>query len=362
MEESTKGNSLKIKIILIIIVIGVYLFSKVEYRHKITNIVQSITVKEKSLDFINRIEIEKGAESINLYDDTLVKWNKNSLSLLKADGIMLWEKEYDFVDPFIYYGEKWIYTIDKSTGHIYSMDKNGNTIYKAQLNESIFGINESNNNLIVHIKNEDGENIKILNETGDVIKEHGESENNILYYNINEAKTYFSVSVLDLTGDTMESHLGIYSIGGEKLHDVNFESAIIIKTEFIGEDTLVLTDGNINYVKDGMVKWKRHFPGIKDFTLKDDKILILYDKNFETIGLNGKTIDKFVFAAEYNKIKPVDKFIFLYGKNNMVGIKNDREILNYKMDKEILGLYYSGSTVYIHNPEEIEIFKLKNKL
>ena len=361
MEESEKAMSKGFKIFLILLIIAILFFMKVENREKLSNIIQDITVKEKSLDFINRIEMENGAESTNLYDNTLIKWNMNNLSFLKSDGSVLWEKEYSFVDPFIYYGEKWIYTIDKSTGHIYSMDKNGDTIYKVQLNESIFGVQESENNLIVHIKTSEGENIKILNETGDIIRLHEEADHNILYYNLNEDKTNYSVSVLNMAGDTMVSQLGIYTIGGEKLDDVSFENGIIIKTQFIGEDLLVLTDASINYVKDGMVKWKRHFPGIKDFKLEGDKIFILYDKNFETIGLDGKTIDKFIFATEYTKIKPVDKFIFLYGKNNIVAVKDDKEILDYKMDKEILDLHYNGSTVYIHNIEGIEIFKLKTK-
>lgn len=361
MEESTKTMSKGFKIFLIILIIGTLFFMKVENRDKLSNIIQDITVKEKSLDFISRIEMENGAESISLYDSTLIKWNNNNLSFLKSDGSVLWEKEYNFVDPLIHYGENWIYTIDKSTGHIYCMDNNGDTIYKAQLNESVFGVQESENNLIVHIKTSEGENIKILDETGNIILVHEEVDNNILYYDINKDKTNYSVSVLNMTGDAIRSQLGIYTIGGEKLEDVDFENGIIIKTKFIGKDLLVLTDASLNYIKDGEVKWKRHFPGIKDFNLDGDKIQMLYDKNFETIGLDGKTIDKLVFAAEYTKIIPSDKFTILYGKHNIVGINGDKEIFDYKMDKEILSLYYNQSTVYIHNAEEIEMFKLKTK-
>lgn len=361
MEESAKTMNKKFKIFLIVLIIGILYFIKVENRDKLANIIQDITVKEKSLDFTNRISLDNGADSINLYDNILIKWRENNLSFLKADGSLLWEKEYNFVDPLIYYGENWIYTIDKSTGHIYSMDNNGDTIYKVQLNESIFVVSEAENNLIVHIKTSDGENIKILDEAGDIIRIHEEKEHNILYYDINKDKTNYSVSTLNMTGDTILSQLGIYTIGGEKLEDVNFENGIIIKTKFVGEDLLVLTDASLNYVRDGMVKWKRHFPGIKDFYFDGHKVLMLYDKNYETIGLDGKTIDKFVFSSEYTKIKPIDKSILLYGKENIVGINGDKEILNYKMDKEILGLYYNKSTMYIHNPEEIEIFKIKTK-
>lgn len=361
MEESTKTMNKGFKIFLIILIIGILFFMKVENRSKLANIIQYITVKEKSLDFTNRIPLDKGADSINLYDNTLIKWKENNLSFLNADGSVLWEKEYNFVDPLIYYGESWIYTIDKDTGHIYSMDKKGETIYKVQLNESIFGVQESGNNLIVHIKTSDGESIKILDETGDIIRIHEEKDHNILYYDINKDKTNYSISILNMTGDTILSQLGIYTISGEKLEDISFENGIIIKSEFVGEDLLVLTDTSLNYIKDGMVKWKRHFPGIKDFYLDGDKALILYDKNFETIGLDGKTIDKFVFASEYTKIKAVDKLILLYGQKNIVGINGDKKVLDYKMDKEILGLYYNESTVYIYNAEEIEIFKLKTK-
>lgn len=361
MEESAKSMNKGFKIFLVILIVGILFFMKVENRDKVQKIIQDITVKEKSLDFHSRIELEDGAESVNLYDNILVKWKSNNLSFIKPDGSIVWEKEYSFIEPYIYYGEKLIYAIDKSNGHIYSMDKNGDTVYKVQLNESIFGVSESNGSLIVHIKTPEGENIKILSETGDIVRIHEELDNNILYYDLNPDNSKYSVSTINTSGDTLISQLGMYNLSGEKIEEVNFENAIILRSEFIGEELLVLTDTSINYIKDGIVKWKRHFPVIKDIYVEMNKIFILYDKNFESIGFDGKTIEQFIFGADYNKIISMDKNILLYGKNNVVGINEDREILNYKIDKDILGLYYYQSSIYIHNSGEVEIFKIKTK-
>lgn len=360
MEESKKEINKGIIVLVLLLSLIFLFFIKKENREKMNNLVKNITVREKSLDFNNRIEMEEGFVSISLYDTTLIKWNNNNLSSIKNDASTLWEKDYEFQLPYVYYGDKWIYAIDKSSGHIYATDKNGDTIFKAQLNESIFAVDESQNNLIVHIKTEEGENIKILNDLGDILQVH-EEDHHILYYELNKEKSNYSVSVLDMTSDTLVSRLGIYNIGGGKISSIDFENGIILKTQFIGEDLLVLTDTSLNYVKDGMVKWKRHFPAIQDFKFNGDKILMLYDKNFETISLDGKTVDKFIFAEDLKKIKVAEEFIILYGDYNIIGINADREILNYKMDKEIIGLYYNQSTLYIHNPESIEIYKLKNK-
>lgn len=361
MEESAKSMNKGFKIFLVILIVGILFFMKVENRDKVQKIIQDITVKEKTLDFNSRIELEDGVESVNNFDNILVKWKSNNLSFIKPDGSIVWEKGYSFVEPYIYYGEKLIYAIDKSNGHIYSMDKNGETVYKVQLNESIFGVSESNGSLIVHIKTPEGENIKILNETGDIVRTHEELENSILYYDLNPDKSSYSVSTIKTSGNKLISQLGIYNLSGEKLEEVNFENTIILRSEFIGEELLVLTDTSVNYIKDGIVKWKRHFPGIKDIYVEEKRVFILYDKNFESIGFDGKTIDKFIFAVDYNKIISMDKSILLYGKNNVVGINEDREIFNYKMDKDILGLYYYQSSIYIHNSGEVEIFKIKTK-
>lgn len=361
MEESTKTMSKGFKIFLIILIIGILFFMKVENRNRLGNIIQSIAVKEKSLDFTNRIPLDKGVNSINLYENTLIKWSENNLSFLKTDGSLLWEKEYNFVEPLIYYGKSWIYTIDKATGHIYSMDKNGDTVFKAQLNQGIFAVKESNDQLMVHIKDENGENIKIMNHMGDIIKIHEELDNNILYYNLDSQGDKYGISTLNTKGDTLVSQLGIYNFSGEKLQDVEFKNMIILRTEFVKNDILVLTDTSINYIKDGIVKWKRHFPAIKDMYLDGDNILILYDKNFEIIGLDGKTIEKFVFAADYKKIKYMDKIILLYGKGDILGIKGNKEVLNYKLDNEILALYNNQTSIYIRNQRDVEIFKLKTK-
>lgn len=361
MAESTKTMSTGFKVTIIIVAIGILFLLKGDNRNKITRIIQDITIRDKSLDFIKRIELEDGVTSVNLYDDILVKCNKNKLSLIKSDDSVVWEKEFDFIEPYVYYGEEVIYAIDKSTGHIYSMDANGDTVYKVQLNERVFGVNESNGDLLVHIKSDEGEKIKILNRTGDIIVTYEDLYNNILYYNLNNDGDNYSISTIDTRRDTLISQLGIYNFSGEKLKEIEFKNMIILRTEFLNEDILVLTDTSINYIGDGIVKWKRHFPGIKDMRLQGDKILIIYDKNFETIGLDGKTIDKFVFAADYSKIKDSEKITFLYGKYDILGVKGDRELLSYKFDSEILDLYVYQSLVYIHTLEEIEIFKLKTK-
>ncbi len=361
MAESKKTVSKGFIILILALIVGILFFLKSENRDKLKQIIQDITVREKSLDFLSRIDLEEGVNSTNLYDNILVKWNNNNLTFLNPDGSISWEKEYTFLEPYIYYGQDSIYAIDKSTGHIYSMDKNGDTVFKVQLNESIFGVNESNNALMVHIKNQDGENIKILNKTGDIILTHEELNHNILYYNLNSAGDNYAISTLNTDGDTIVSNLGIYNFSGEKVKQIDFKNMIILRMEFIEEDMIVLTDTSINYVKDGIVKWKRHFPEIKDMYLDGDKILVLYDKNFETIGLDGKTRDKFVFSSEYNKIRFGDKIVFLYGNRDILGIKGDKELLNYRLDSDILGLYNSKDTVYIHTLKDVEIFKLKTK-
>ncbi len=351
----------KFILLILIIIISIIFFIKTENRDKFKDLIRSIVIREKSLDFTNRIDLEEEVSSLNLYGSNLVKWTKDNITVLNPDGSISWEKELDFIEPYIYYGKESIYAIDKSNGHIYSMNINGETIFKAQLNESIFGVSESKDLLLVHIKNDDGENIKMLNKTGDIIKIHEELEDNILYYNANNAGDNYSVSTINTSGDNLISQLGIYNFSGEKIQDVDFKNMIILRTDFFKKDVLVLTDTSINYITDGIVKWKRHFPNIKDMYLEGDKILILYDNNFETIGLDGKTIDKFVFAGEYNKIKWNNEIIYLYGKKDIIGVKGDKEILNYEMDKDILGLYMDQSSLYVHNLGEVEIFKLKTK-
>lgn len=361
MEESAKTISKGFKVFLIILIIVILVFMRIENRDGISSMIQKISIREKSLDFISRIDLEGEVDNINLYDDILVKWNKNNLSFLKADGSIFWEKEFNFEQPYIYYGQQYIYAIDKTSGHIYSMDKNGDTVFKAQLNQGIFAVKESNDQLMVHIKDENGENIKIMNHMGDIIKIHEELDNNILYYNLDSQGDKYGISTLNTKGDTLVSQLGIYNFSGEKLQDVEFKNMIILRTEFVKNDILVLTDTSINYIKDGIVKWKRHFPAIKDMYLDGDNILILYDKNFEIIGLDGKTIEKFVFAADYKKIKYMDKIILLYGKGDILGIKGNKEVLNYKLDNEILALYNNQTSIYIRNQRDVEIFKLKTK-
>lgn len=308
MEENKRSSHIGFKIFIIGFLILSMIFLKEENQNKIIGFLDSLWGKEKVLKLTDSFEGQEDIISMNVYDGNIVVWRNNKISFLKSDGTLALEKEFNFVEPSVYYGDKYIYIMDNSTGDIYSLDKKGQTVDRLQLNKEIYNIKETNENLIYHIKTFDLESINILNKNKVLIGNHSFENENILSYATNKNGNMTLVSLLNLKGDMIKSHLYCYGENNEKLNSLSFQGEILLFLEFTSKEEIVaLTDKGLYFIKDGKIMWKKQFDIIKDICVWDNKIYILYSNYLETIDFTGRVENKIGFAEEYNKIVAFDK-------------------------------------------------------
>ncbi len=362
MEESKKKGNKKFKMFIIIFIIAILFFSKKENQEKLIEILNSIKINQKTLKLIESFPVEEDVKDLDLYDKNIMKWRDNKLSFLELDGTLSLEKEFNLEEPYIFFGEKYIYGIDKSSGDIYFLDKKGETINRIQLKTQIFNIKESHSNLILHIRNLNMESINILDKDGNLIGNNLVKDRNILTYSTNKDGSKYVLSLLNLKEGAIKSQIEIFDINGEKLASIDLEKEIVVNLEFTdNEEVIILTDKGLYYIKDNKILWKKQFDLIKDIYLDKDKIYVLYSNYLESIYFDGRTKSKMSFSEEYKKILSLDKHIFLYGDKYIVGIQDEKEILKYESDEKILGLYGTKSNLMIWNPNKVNIFSITNK-
>ena len=359
MEENKKNSHKGFKIFIILFLILSMIFLKKENQDKIIRFLDSFGGKEKILKLTGSFQHNGDIRNISIFEGNIVKWTNNKLSFIKTDGTLILEKEFNFTDPFIYYGKKYTYVMDKSTGDIYSLDKNGETKKKLQLNKEVFNIKESNQNLIYHIKTIAGESINILDKDGVLIGNHSFEDKNILTYATNDNGTKNAISLLDLNDQILKSQILFFGENKEALGSLNIEGEIIIYIGYTSTDEIIaLTDSVLYSIKDSKIMWRKQFDLIKDIYI-EDKIYILYSNSLETINLDGRTENKIGFTEEYKKILPFEGRVLLYGDNNIALVEGDKQIL--KHNEDIIEVSVSNKQLLLWGPKEIKTYRIANK-
>ena len=360
MEEEKKNNHKQFKIFIIIFVIASLFLLKEENQNKIKELFGSMNNKDKVLTIIDSFKYEEELVDLNVYDNTIVLWQKNKVSFKELNGTNIIEKEFNFEEPFIHYANNNIYVVDKSTGDIYYLNKKGETINREQLNKEIFNLKESNKNLIYHMKSQDKEIINVSDKDGVQIGNYSYENRNILTYEANDKGSENAIAVLDINEGIIKSHIDLYGKNNEKVHELDILGEIVVFLEYTSKDEVViLTDSGLYFIKDGEVLWERNFDLIKDIYIDNDKIYVLYSNYLETIYFNGKTESKIGFGEDYKKIVPFQKNTILYGNNNITIVEKDKQIL--KHEENILGVYSSKDNIVVLVPGEIKTYKINNK-
>ncbi|MDR7857325.1 DUF5711 family protein [Tissierella sp.] len=360
MEESKKSNHKGFKIFIAIFLVLSLIFLKEENQTKIIKFLDSFSGGEKVLKLVDSFTIHDDIMNINIYDGTIVKWDNSKLTYLKTDGTIVLEKEFNFDIPFIYYGDKYIYVGDKSTGDIYSLDSKGETIDRLQLNKEIFNIKESHGNFIYHTKSLTGESINILDKDGILIGNYSFEDKNILEYTTNSSGSKHSLALLDLNGEVLKTQIHLFGEDKESLGSIDIENEITVYLGFVLEDELIaLTDKSLYFIKDGKIMLKKQFDLIKDIYLGKEEIYILYSNYLEVIDFDGRTQHKIGFTQEYNKLIPFDNRVLIYGDNNLELVEGKEHILKHNEDFQ--DIFVGKGQILIWGSDEIKTYEVSNK-
>ena len=359
MGEEKQGNNKAFKIFTIILIIGFLFFLKEENQEKLIEFINSITSGEKTLVLID--SFPKGdILDVNIYEDTIVKWEDNKLSFLNLDGTKIIEKQFNFVDPYIHFGEDFIYPMDKSTGDIYFLDKKGETIDRLELAKEIFNFESINQNVIHHGKSLDGEEVTILDGNRVQIGHYSYEAENVLSYATNKTGRKIALGLIDINEEAIKSRIDLYGENNEKLDEIDIQGEIVVYLGFTSKDEIVaLTDSGMHFIKDGEVIWKKDLTLIRDIYLSKDEIHILYSNYLESLDFEGNTKVKIGFTEEYKKILPFENDILVYGNGHIALVQGENEVM--KEEVEIINLYTSKNKILILDSEELKIYETISK-
>ncbi|HZK33341.1 MAG TPA: DUF5711 family protein [Tissierellaceae bacterium] len=360
MENNKDNRFKKIKLFIAFVLLAILIIiSNKNNQRKILEFVNSFNKGEKTLELINYFD-NHNIIDVNIYKNTIAIWEENRILFTNRDGELILEKNFNFIEPAIYYGEKYIYPYDKATGDIYFFHNNGSSFEKLQLGKEIFNIKERNGYLMCHLKAGNIEKIDILDKDWTLIGSPTFDDKNILSYDINKRGTKILVSLLNLNNDRLKSEIYYYGENNEEQGSLTIEGEIILFNELIKDNSqVILTDKALYYVKDEEIVWEKSFNLIKDIYIFKDTIYLLHGNYLEAINLKGEIKNAIGFTENYNSISNFNGNTLVYGDEKLAVVKNGELILEH--EEFILKAYTNGIDLLILGPDSLNIYELINK-
>lgn len=358
MEERDKIPK-TFKIYLIILIILLIIFINPNTRLSILSVFDSFTGVEKELELISEFAIDKDIKGLDIYDEKIIQWKDNSLSFLDFNGFEVLKKDFEFKDPHIFWGEETIYIMDRSSGDIYLLNKEGDTIERKKLKSPFYKLQAKEDKTLLYRKDGDEESVDIIDENGDLLKTHKENIP-ILTVDVKDKKEDYSISTLDIDKE-LRSIVTVYSIDEKELFTLDIKDEIIVYSDFIKNDLLIGTEKGLYFIDNGKIKWEKEYNDLKDIKMLDDEIFLLYDNNFEKLNLRGKTKEKVVLSKPLEKILVTNEETFIFGENDIIVPKKNKNLLNFKTKEGILDLKYDDGKLLVKKESKLEIYETKEK-
>lgn len=354
--DSKRKNKSIFKIFAILLILIILIFSNKENQKKFINLINSRFVVSRDLEIATSIPVDTTINNIACYDDNIVVWQDNRLVRYSKEGSKEWEKEFNLSDPMVTFGEQRIFVYDKAIGDIYSLNPQGETLARFQIGLEIKNVVEVPEGFLMHYRQEKNEGIKILDNNGNLIADKLIENDNILAYCVDNSSKNYALSTMKLNDNYLKSEVQVYGMEGEFLSTTHLDDQLPLYLNFIDKNKLIaMSDRGLYFIDDGNSLWEKEIELTKDIFIANENICILYGNTFEAISYEGESQYKYSPSEECKRITTYKGNIVLYGSENIIALKDGKEVLRYKSEDSIYKIIGGKDNLVIAYANRIDI-------
>lgn len=337
----------------------------------VASLLVSVSMKEEIMDKLN-LEADhirdlrlvdslkqEGFENFKLYD--------NLILLAGSDELKFYNKNKEnfatigIYDKDVVYGENQIYIVDAAHNNFKIIGLDGEekeTIFFER--KQLYKISESNNSIVAHFKKSDFETIEILDKNAENLRTHSVEKTSILTYDVNYNS--YILSELNTNGDVFRSEVRSYSMDGQVNYELILEEEIVMKTILLPENRAIIqTDEKIYSLENGDIVWENKIDNIKKILYGEENIYLLYSKTLEVMDGEGNVVSKLGLEKNYEEILDYRDYIILYGERNILGLKENKKILEYLSETQIISLESTSNSLGIQTENQIDLYEIIRK-
>lgn len=355
MEKNNK-YSIFIKAFAVLLVLIILFFSKEENQEKLIELMNLDSITSDELHIINSISVDGNVDDIAYYDDHIIMCQYNKLVKYNREGNKEWEKEFNFNDPYVIFGDMGIYVSDNNLGDIYYLSSEGDTIGRFKSEGKIKSIKESGEYILIHLEDNDNEGIEILDTNGKLVASKILEEKYILNYCFSSEINRYAISTLKLENKNIESGIYVYSLNGDLIWDFQLEDELIMYVDFINDKELVaMSDKVLYYINYGDIVWQKSISSPKDIYVDEKSIHILYDNTYEVVSMDGATKESLILKDECNHFILANGYTILYGERNVMGLKGTKKMFKYGFDETIIKIIEGNKHLIVLHENRVDI-------
>lgn len=305
--------------------------------------------KQQTID-INTLDESK------FFNDGILTYNNQKISFLDFNNNVVWENQNRNFTDKIFIDKDYIY---RCIGNgIELINKNNQTYMSVEISGEIVFVSRETNKKYIITDQKNGQNsLYIIDDNNEFFVDNRLFDGIITDISISDKLERYCVTTLTTTNNSFINTLSFnHLIVDSELWSTEIEDEIIMKTEIINKNLLVIGTNNIYlYDEQGKLMWKNiNYSNVRHYAINknSEEVYLLFEKNnkYEIVcySYDGKVRSIYKVPSRVQKLRIFNNKIFAYNENTIYLIYNNSSDKLFEVKEGfILDFHVENNNIYI---------------
>lgn len=304
----------------------------------------------------NTIAITENIKDFHISAQSTILWDDKTLYFCDKSGEILKKVTRKEENLEVFFTNNYVFLYDPDIKKLYEYSEFGEHLNTIKMPAEVFNVEYQNKNIIIHAKRKDTEYLYNLKTDGS-ISEIYKTDNYILTYEIEEPKKNYAVAEITTSANGYKNIL-TYAIDGEKkVKEVLSEVGLFVCSN--KKSTILITDKNIyKFTKEKNLTKK--VPNISDVITDGNNLYLLHSGIVSKYNKNLEEKEKYILAANAEKIIKVSNSLYAYGKNDIGGEIGTKNEFYTRLGSLVEKVEINGLTIGALKEGKVTLYKVEN--
>lgn len=307
-------------------------------------------VKIKEIHDFDRVK------DFHIGNKTIFVWNGNTLALYDKEGNLIKTINRKEEKQEIFFTDNYAFIYDVDLKKLYQYSEEGEHQNTIKCHGDVMDIKYQNNNIILHMKENETEYLYTVQPDG-VINEIYKTDNYIFSYEIKEEKENYAIAEMVTSASGYKTNF-IVVLNGQKIEKENY-SEVGLYVGMLRNSAILVTEKNI-YKTSATEEIYTEIPNVSDVLIDGNKIYLLHSGIISKYNGNLKEKEKYILAANVEKLKKVSNSLYAYGKSDIGGELGRRNEYYTRIGTSIEKIKINGLTIGAMKDGKINLYKIIN--
>lgn len=333
-----------------IIIIGIALIALVFIFNKVALSKNREIVKEAT------ITATDNARDFHVSSQSIIVWDNKSLYFCDKNGDLFKKVTRKEENLEVFFTNNYAFIYDPDLNKLYEYSELGEHLNTIKVPSKVFNITYQNKNIIIHGKENETEYLYNLKSDGS-LEEVFKSDNYILAYDILEPKTNYAIAEIKTSANGYKNIFTSVINKEKKVKEISSEVTLYANSN--KRATTFVTDKSIYRFTQDEHKTKE-IPNIADVMVDKNNIYLLHSGIISKYNKDLEEKDKYILAANVEKLTKVSSSLYVYGKNDIGGEIGTKNEFYTKLGSSVEKVEINGLTIGALKEGRVSIYKIVN--